>query len=126
MSEISISYFCEEKKMSRTRATVLSSAIALAGGLLCAMSFGVMSDFTIFGMTVFDLFDYVASNFCMPVGGFVCAVFVGWFVDRKFIKDQLTDYEAYRFPLLRPLRFCLRWLCPVAIFLIFLNITGIL
>lgn len=126
MSEISISYFCEEKKMSRTRATVLSSAIALAGGLLCAMSFGVLSDFTIFGMTVFDLFDYVASNFCMPVGGFVCAVFVGWRVDRNFIKDQLTDYEAYRFPLLRPLRFCLRWLCPVAILLIFLNITGIL
>ena len=40
MSEISITYFCEEKKMSRRKALTVSSLIALCGGLLCALSFG--------------------------------------------------------------------------------------
>ncbi|MDE5869619.1 MAG: sodium-dependent transporter, partial [Muribaculaceae bacterium] len=36
MSEISISFFCDEKKMSRKKSTAISSLIALAGGILCA------------------------------------------------------------------------------------------
>lgn len=126
MSEISITYFCEEKKMSRKKATIISSLIGLAGGLVCALSFGPLSDMTVFGMTFFSLFDYLSSNICLPLGGMVCCIFVGWIVDRKIIRNQFTDCGRYRFPLLRMLVFCLKWICPVAIFLIFLNSTGIL
>jgi len=126
MSEISITYFCEEKHMTRRNATILSSVIALVGGVLCAMSFGPLSDFTIFGMTIFSLFDYLSSNVCLPIGGFICSLFVGWWVNKKFLRDQLTDFGKFRFPLYRPLLLCLRWLCPAAIFLIFLNSIGLL
>lgn len=126
MSEISISYLCEEKGMSRRNATILSSAVALAGGLLCALSFGILDHFTIFGMTFFNLFDYLSSNVCLPVGGFICSVFTGWWIDRKFLDDQLTDHGSHRFILTGVLRFCLRWVCPAAILLIFLNSTGVI
>lgn len=126
MSEISISYFAEEKKISRKRSILLSSMIALAGGILCALSFGPLQHFKIAGMTLFDLFDYFASNICLPIGGFVCSVFVGWIMDKKFLKDQFTDYDTFRFPLLNPLRFVLRYICPSAILLIFLNSLGII
>ncbi|MDE7413616.1 MAG: sodium-dependent transporter [Muribaculaceae bacterium] len=126
MSEISISFFCDEKKMSRRKSTLLSSVIAMAGALLCALSFGPLKDFTIAGLTFFDLFDYVSSNICLPIGGFICALFVGWFADTKFISDQFTDFGLYRFPMLAPLRFALRYICPVAIFLIFLNSLGLI
>lgn len=126
MSEISITYFCEEKRWSRKKSTVVSSLIGLAGGLICALSFGPLSDFTIFGMTFFSLFDYLSSNICLPVGGMICSIFTGWFIDRKFVKTQMTDNGKYRFPMLRPLVFCLRWVCPTAIFLIFLNSIGII
>ncbi|MBD5184837.1 MAG: sodium-dependent transporter [Bacteroidales bacterium] len=126
MSEISISFFCDEKKMSRKKSTLLSAVIALAGGLLCALSFGPLQDFKICGMTFFGLFDYVSSNICLPVGGFICSVFVGWFVDKKFLKDQFTDDGLYKFRWLGPLRFALRYICPVAILLIFLNSLGII
>ncbi|MBD5329995.1 MAG: sodium-dependent transporter [Bacteroides sp.] len=126
MSEISISFFCDEKKMSRKKSTLLSSAIALGGGVLCALSFGPLSKFTISGMTIFSLFDYVASNICLPIGGFICAIFVGWFVDKKFLQNQFTDNGRYPFYLIKPLRFSLRFFCPVAILLIFLNSLGII
>lgn len=126
MSEISITYFCEEKKMSRKRATIVSSLLGLAGGLVCALSFGPLSHVTICGQTFFSLFDYLSSNICLPLGGMICCVFVGWFVDKKIIRDQFTDRGKYRFPLLGVLVFCLKWICPIAIFLIFLNSIGLL
>ena len=126
MSEISISYFCEEKGMSRGRAIVLSACISLFGAMLCALSFGTWSDFTIFGLNFFNLFDYLSSNICLPVGGFFCSIFVGWIIDRKFIKNQLTDNGAHKFRLLKLLIFFLRWICPTCIFLIFLNSIGII
>lgn len=126
MSEISITYFCEEKKWKRTQATVVSTLIALGGGLLCALSFGPLSNVKIFGHTFFSLFDYLSSNVLLPIGGMICSIFVGWFVKRKFLKDQMTNFGSFRFKSLRLLVFALRWICPAAIFLIFLNSIGII
>lgn len=126
MSEISITYFCEEKKMGRRKATLLSSAIALAGGLLCALSFGPLKDFTIFGKTFFDLFDYVSSNVLLPIGGMICSLFVGWRMESKLIECQFTDNGTRSFPFLQALVFFLKWICPTAIFIIFLNSIGII
>lgn len=126
MSEISITYFCEEKKMSRKKATVISSAIALVGGLLCALSFGPLSDFTIFGMTIFNLFDYLSSNICLPLGGMICSYFVGWKVKRNILEHEFTNNGTIKFRMLGVLVFFLRFICPIAIFLIFLNTVGIL
>lgn len=126
ISEISISYLCEEKHMRRIKATIISSLIALVGALLCALSFGSLSNFKIFGLTLFDLFDYVSSNICLPLGGMILSIFVGWVIKRKFIDDQLTDYGKFRFRMMPLLVFALRWICPAAILLVFLNSIGIL
>ncbi len=126
MSEISITYFCEEKKMGRGKAVCVSTAIAFVGAMLCALSFGPLGDFTIAGMTFFSMFDYFSSNVCLPLGGMIISVFVGWFIERRMIKQQLTDHGKYRFRMIGVLIFCLRYLCPAAIFLIFLNSIGLL
>lgn len=126
MSEISITFFAEEKKMSRRKATLLSSAISLAGGLLCALSFGPLRDLTVFGLNMFNLFDYVSSNICLPIGGMICSVFVGWRMDKKLMKDQFTNDGRKKFPFFGLLIFFLKWICPAAIFLIFLDSMGVI
>ncbi|MDE5886753.1 MAG: sodium-dependent transporter [Muribaculaceae bacterium] len=126
MSEISIAFFCEEKKMTRKKATMLSAAISLIGGLICALSFGPLSDFTIFGLTFFNLFDYLSSNICLPLGGMICSFFTGWLMDRKLLKKELTNNGRYAFRIFPVLIFFLKWICPAAIFLIFLNSIGII
>lgn len=126
MSEISITFFCEEKKMTRRKATIVSSLIGLTGGLLCALSFGPLSDFTICGLTVFNLFDYVSSNICLPIGGMICSIFVGWVVKKRFIQDQFGVDSASTGIGVRILLLFFRWICPAAIFLIFLNSIGLL
>lgn len=120
MSEISITYFVEAHKMSRSRATGLNTVIAMTFGTLCALSFGVLSDFKVFGMTLFELFDYVSSNIMLPIGGVMLSVFVGWIVDKKVVEEQLTDFGARKITLMRPIRFCIRYVAPLCISLIFL------
>ncbi|MCH5319685.1 MAG: sodium-dependent transporter [Paramuribaculum sp.] len=126
MSEISIAFFTEEKKMSRRSATILNTAIGCVFGTLCALSFGALSDFKIFGLTAFNLFDYVSSNILLPFGGMLISIFVGWFVDRKFIKTQLSNDHKVKVRLMTLIVFCLRFVAPTGIILVFLNSIGII
>ena len=77
MSEVSIAFLTDEKKMSREKATWLNTLIAMFFGVFCALSFGCLSDYTIFGMTIFDIFDNVTSNILLPVGGLLISIYVG-------------------------------------------------
>ena len=126
MSEISISFLAEEKKLGRKSSTVVSCGLTLLLSLLCALSMGPWHGLTVFGMNFFNLFDYVASNILMPIGGMVCSIFVGWWIDRRYIGDQLTNNSGRNLIWLRPLIFFLRWICPAAIFIIFLDSTGLI
>ena len=120
MSEIAIAFFSEEYKISRNKASTLVTCIALVFGTLCALSFGVLDDVKIFGFTFFDLFDYTSSNILLPLGGIIFSVFVGWFVDRNFVKNQLTNHGTIKVRTFEIIVFLMRYVSPVAIFLIFL------
>lgn len=124
MSEISISYFIEERGMSRNDATCLSSGIAVVFGVLCALSFGILSDFRIFSMTLFNLFDYVSSNILLPLGGLMISLFVGWVLDRKFLDRQLAGPGHRPSPYVTLLRLCIRYIAPVSIAIIFIYGLG--
>lgn len=126
MSEISIAYFVEEFKMERKKATRLNIVIAIVFGSLCALSFGCMSDFTIFGFTLFNLFDYLSSNILLPVGGMITSIFVGWVLDRSVVRQELnlSAKPVSRF-VFAVIVFCLRFVAPVCIGLVFIFGLGI-
>ena len=112
MSEISISYLCDERKMGRDGAALLNTGVCMVLGVLCALSFGPLADVKVFGMTIFDLFDTVSSNLLLPVGGLLMSVFVGWAVP-GVLHSQLGRTARVLVPLLR-------WVCPAAILIILL------
>lgn len=120
MSEISISFFCEEWKMTREKASMLNTVIAIVFGSLCALSFGAATDWKIFGMTVFDLFNFTTANLLMPVCGIVFAIFAGWFMDKKLVRSQLTNDETLKVRTYKSIVFSLRYIAPLAILSIFL------
>jgi len=126
MSETCIACFVEELNLSRRNATMLNTAICMTLGMLCSLSFGILSDFTIFGKTIFDLFDYVSSNILLPVGGIFFSLFVGWFVDKNFIERELTSSGMGKMNLWvkTPMMICIKFISPVSIMLIFLYGLG--
>lgn len=125
MSEIFITFCTEEHKMSRKKATWMNTIIAMVFGSFCALSFNTLSDFTIFGKTIFDLFDYVSSNILLPAGGFILAIFVGWKMDKKIVKEQLTNGGTLKVRTMKPIIFCIKYVAPAAILLIFLYVIGL-
>ena len=125
MSEIFITFCTEEHNMSRKKATRLNTGIALVLGSLCALSFNVLSDMKVFDKTFFDLFDYVSSNILLPAGGFILAVFVGWVMNKNIVANQLTNNGTLNVRTMRPILFCIRYIAPLAIILIFLYVIGL-
>lgn len=125
MSETAISFLSEERRMSRSSATGVTILVAMVLGSVCALSFGVLSGFKVFGLTAFDLFDYITSNIVLPIGGMAFSLFVGWVVDRKIVENQLTNFGERHITLHKPIFFCIRFVAPVGIALIFLYGLGL-
>lgn len=121
MSEVSIAFFTEEKKMSRKKATWLNTGIAMFFGTFCALSFGSLSGWTICGHTIFSLFDYVSSNILLPAGGMFIAFFAGWLLDRNIIKNQLTNDGDVKVHVMKIIIFSLKYIAPIGILLVFLS-----
>jgi NSS family neurotransmitter:Na+ symporter len=79
----------------------------------------------VFDKTFFDLFDYVSSNILLPAGGFILAVFVGWVMNKNIVANQLTNNGTLNVRTMRPILFCIRYIAPLAIILIFLYVIGL-
>ncbi|MEG2819839.1 MAG: sodium-dependent transporter, partial [Muribaculaceae bacterium] len=99
---------------------ILNTGIAVIFGVLCALSFGVLSDCKIFGKTLFEFFDYTSSNILLPLGGMAFSIFVGWFMNKKIVNSQLTNNGTITVRIMKVLLFCIRYVAPLAIGLIFL------
>lgn len=126
LSECPIVFISEEFHISRNKAICYVAAFTLVIAVLSALSFNVLSDITLWGMNLFDLFNYAASNVFMLMGGLFTAVYVGWFLDKRIIADQLTNRNHLNKCVLNYTVLCLRWVAPVAVVIIFLACVGII
>ncbi len=119
MAEISISFFNERFGISRRGATLLTCSIAFVLSGLCALSFGPLSNFTIASFTIFNFFDFTASNILLPVGGFFTAIFAGWVYSRDRFGRQLGQRRDDW--LVKTMQFLLRYLIPAMLVLILIS-----
>ena len=116
----------EECNVSRQKATLWIIALTFILGVVCSMSIGPWKDHTVFGLTIFDLFDYVSANILLPGGGLLISLYVGYRLDRKIMINELTNDHSFRIWYFKPLIFAIRYIAPVAIILIFLSGLGVI
>ncbi len=126
LSEIPITFLIDEYKISRRKALLITVVLMNIVAILSALSFSTLSEVKLFGKNIFDLLDYVGPNFFMLLGGLVTAIYVGWILKKEVIHNQLTNCGKYRSSFVQPyIIFCLRFIAPIAIIIIFLYYTGI-
>jgi NSS family neurotransmitter:Na+ symporter len=78
------------------------------------------------GKSLFDIFDFVTGQIMLPIGGFLTCLFLGWYVPKKIVKDEFTNWGTLSARLFGVYLFCVRVICPLCILAIFLNQLGII
>jgi NSS family neurotransmitter:Na+ symporter len=123
--EVITAYVTEEFKLKRKTVILLSVGVLIISSGLSSLSLGVWSNLQLFGMSLFDFFDYFSSKILLPTGGLLISIFIGWFYKRKDTLDELSNGGKLAVPLFNIYFFLLRYIVPVAIVLIFINELGL-
>jgi neurotransmitter:Na+ symporter, NSS family len=124
--EVVVAWFVEEFRLSRKRATILASIMISVLGIFCTLSFGVLSDVTIFGMVFFDLLDFTTSNLLLPLGGLFIVLFVGWYIGADKSRQEISNRGTLRVGYFPVFMFLVRFIAPFAITLVFIYGLGLL
>jgi NSS family neurotransmitter:Na+ symporter len=118
--EPAITFVVEKYYVSRLYATNVLGVVTWVLGIFTVLSFNSLSDFTFFGMTIFDNLDYLTSKIMLPLGGLLMALFVGYVVKKSFVLQELNSNTM----LIQFWFIILKILSPLLLVLIF--IQGIL
>lgn len=116
-------WLVENKNMTRLRASVYSGAIIWLLGLLTIFSFNIGREWTLFGLTMFELLDYLTANIMLPLGGLLIALFAGWVMKRQSSMEELGLGNGVLYSTWRVL---VRFITPIAIMIVFANLIGLL
>lgn len=126
LHEVVTAYLHEEFNLTRGRAAKLVTAGCTTLGILCSLSLGVGKELTIFGLTLFDLFDFLTAKIMLPLGGFFIALFSGWYLDKRIVWEEVSNNGTLPKVVYRTWLFLLKYIAPIGIGLIFINELGFL
>ncbi len=121
IAEPGVSWCAEQTRLTRGQASIVIGGIIWLMGIAVALSFNAWKDFRLFGLGLFDAFDYLASNVMLPLGGLMIVAFAGWVLSSAHARDELACGDGF-FALWR---FTVRYVAPVVVLLIFLSLTGV-
>ena len=115
--EPGVAYMSEENILSRKGSAQIISFFVWILGIGSALSFNIWSDFSLIGDRNFlDSMDFIANQILLPLGGMLIAIFVGWFMKKSFIEDELGPINTYLYVLWR---FFVKFIAPACVGYIF-------
>ncbi|UCH64497.1 MAG: sodium-dependent transporter [Ignavibacterium sp.] len=130
LMEVITAYYVDERKWKRHKVVVVFGSLTFLFGIPSALSFNLLSNFTIFGFTIFDLLIYITANIMLPLGGLLIAIFIGyvWGLDKVVVElkkgaEKLFERSHWRVNVWKVL---IKYFAPVLIFIVLLHSTGIL
>ena len=127
--EVPVAHFIDSHGWSRKRAVLIVTTATFALAVPSALAMGASSFFSELpgvGMDFQSLMVTVWNDFALPIGGLITAIFVGyvWRIDSAL--EELLAEQAW-FPNTKLWGWMVRYVCPVAIFvIIFMNIRSMI
>ena len=126
MLEILVAAITKGKREKRAKVSWVVGILILIAGIPAALSYGVLSDVTIFNKTMFDLSDYLVSNILMPIGALLIALFVGFKIPRTVLLEEISAGTTYGKKIFAIWFLMIKYIVPIAIIFVFLDVIGVL
>lgn len=126
LHEVNTSFFYEELKIDRKKGALIVTVACALIGAFCSLSLGATDALTFLGKNLFDWFDFVTGQIFLPIAGFFTCLFLGWYVPKKIVQDEFTNWGTLRGKLFGIYLFLIRFVSPLLILLVFLNQLGLL
>ncbi len=127
--EVVSSYAIDELGWGRRRATLTTGSAILVFGILSAVSMGgnaTLSNINLIGRPstagAFGTLDYMASNWFLPVGGLLIALFVGWILSTGETRKELEEGNGPMARLYPAWLFLIRFVAPAAVAAIIVSV----
>lgn len=118
IAEVTIAFLEDRLHMRRISATLTVLLPLFVLSTVCSLSMGSWSNLTIFGLTIFDFLDYVATNVLLPLVSIGVCIYIGWFAPKGLLQNQLTNHGTLRTSMTRIIIWLIRFIAPVLIAMI--------
>ncbi|MBN1558980.1 sodium-dependent transporter [candidate division KSB1 bacterium] len=123
--EVTVAYMVDEKKWRRKPAALFMSSLAFVLGIPAALSFGGvawLSRLPRIGLGFLDLMNISLGNYSLTLGALLIAIFVGYKWGIAGVRAEVEEGGNVFF-FRKIWTFLIRFICPVAIFAIFVYIV---
>ncbi|MEQ1598304.1 MAG: sodium-dependent transporter [Methylotenera sp.] len=121
--EPAIAWIAENTSIKRSQSCFLLGIIIWLLGIAVVLSFNDWKDIKIvFGLNIFETLDKLTSTILLPLGGLLMAIFVGYFMKKNHVQEEL-DLKDSAFKLWRTAN---NFIAPISIFAVFLYLFGII
>ena len=121
LHEVPTAFLHEKFGFTRGRSAKIVTAGILILGVASSLSLGDWSGFTIFGKNIFDSLDFLTAKIMLPLGGMLASIFVGWILDKKIVKEEISNSGTLKASYYKIFIFILRYIAPIGIAIIFIN-----
>jgi neurotransmitter:Na+ symporter, NSS family len=120
--EPAVSWLSEKTRFTRAQVCVVFGLLVWLLGVAVLLSFNAWEHVRFMGLGIFDFLDRLTTSYMLPLGGLLMAIFAGWFMKIESSREELAlglrGYNLWRA--------VVRYIVPVAIVLIFLDLLGAL
>ncbi|MBN2815048.1 MAG: sodium-dependent transporter [Campylobacterales bacterium] len=120
-----VQYFIDRFSWSRLKASIYMGLFFYLIGIIALLS--NVDDYqkllTWGGKNFFDWVDYVTAAIMLPLGGLIMAIFVGFVIEKSRVESVLKPQLGKFFEVWY---FSLRYITPIAMFIVMLSLLGVL
>ncbi|MBD3797161.1 MAG: sodium-dependent transporter [Campylobacterales bacterium] len=119
-----VQYSIDRFSWSRAKASILVSGFFWFFGIFAILSNidGAKEYLTWGSRNFFDWVDFFTAAIMLPAGGLIMAVFVGFILEKSRVEATMKPFLKWAF---EPWYFSLRYITPIAMFIVMLNLLGV-
>ncbi|MBB6450168.1 NSS family neurotransmitter:Na+ symporter [Geomicrobium halophilum] len=112
----------EEQK--RVKMTWTVGLLIFVLGIPSNLSFGLLSDWHIFGDIFFNQLDFLVSNILLPIGALLISLFVPWKMSKTDLQEELLRGSNRGNSFFSMWLFTIRYIVPIAIVVVFISMLA--